>query len=67
MVAHLSKILNECNDDDGSLPCAIALDGIKILCRAEIIDVVTTWATLAPKFKNDSRVPVIKRYITLKN
>ncbi|KAJ8962679.1 hypothetical protein NQ318_001075 [Aromia moschata] len=60
MVAHLSKILNDCNDDDGSLPCALAIDGITLLCRAEVIDVVTTWATLWPKFKNDTRIPVIK-------
>ncbi|KAJ8924352.1 hypothetical protein NQ315_007148 [Exocentrus adspersus] len=65
IVAHLSKILNECNDDDGSLSCAIALDGIRILCKVEVIDIVTTWATLSPKFKNDARIPVIKSLCSL--
>nr|CAH7734619.1 unnamed protein product [Callosobruchus chinensis] len=65
MVAHLSKILNECNDEPGSLPSALALEGIKILCRAEVIDIVTTWATLSPKFKNDRRILVVKAICSL--
>ncbi|KAJ8977316.1 hypothetical protein NQ317_009334 [Molorchus minor] len=60
MVAHLSKVLNDYNTDDGSLPCALAIDGITALCRAEVIDAVTTWTALWPKFINDRRVPVIK-------
>ncbi|XP_050296480.1 uncharacterized protein LOC126736254 [Anthonomus grandis grandis] len=60
LVAHLSKILNECTDPNGAVPTSIALDGIRNLCKAETIDMITTWATLAPKFKNDIRPPVIK-------
>ncbi|CAH1965430.1 unnamed protein product [Acanthoscelides obtectus] len=65
MVAHISKILNECSDESGSLPCALALEGIKILCRAEVIDIITTWATLAPKFRNDKRILVVKAVCSL--
>nr|CAI5845101.1 unnamed protein product [Callosobruchus analis] len=65
MVAHLSKILNECNDEPGSLPSALALEGITILCRAEVIDIITTWATLAPKFKSDRRILVVKAMCSL--
>lgn len=60
MVAHLSKILNECSSDDDALAAALAIDGITLLCKSEIIDAVTTWATLAPMFKADKRVSVIK-------
>lgn len=56
-------MLNECNDEDGTLPCAIAIEAITILCRSGVIDIKTTWATLAPKFSNDYRYPVVKRYI----
>ncbi|KAJ8929922.1 hypothetical protein NQ314_017331 [Rhamnusium bicolor] len=65
MVAHLSKVLNDCNNDDGALPCALAIEGITILCRAEIIDVITTWAKLSPKYKTDTRIPVIKSLCSL--
>jgi hypothetical protein len=65
MVAHISKILNECNNADGALASALAIEGITHLCKSEIIDAVTTWATLAPMFKNETRVPVIKSVCTL--
>ncbi|CAG9821372.1 unnamed protein product, partial [Phaedon cochleariae] len=60
MVAHLSKILNDCDDDDGALPSALAIEAITILCRAEVIDIMTTWDDLLKKFKNDNRLPVVK-------
>ncbi|CAG9862911.1 unnamed protein product [Phyllotreta striolata] len=59
-VAHLSKILNDCNDENGALPCSIAIEAITVLCKAGIIDIKTTWATLSPKFNNDIRYPVVK-------
>ncbi|RZC36873.1 uncharacterized protein BDFB_008470, partial [Asbolus verrucosus] len=65
MVAHLSKILNECNNADGALACALAIDGITLLCKFEVIDAVTTWATLAPMFKSENRIPVIKSLCSL--
>lgn len=63
LVPHLSKILNDCNNPDGAVACALAIDGISVLCKHEVIDAVTTWATLAPLLQNDKRLPVIKRYI----
>lgn len=65
MVAHLSKILNECSSDDDAIAAALAIDGITLLCKSEIIDAVTTWATLAPLFKTDKRVSVIKSVCVL--
>lgn len=60
MVTHLSKILNECSHGDGALPTAIALEGIKILYKAEVVDIISTWKTLSPKFEGDMRLPVIR-------
>nr|XP_023024645.1 focadhesin [Leptinotarsa decemlineata] len=65
MVAHLSKILNECKDDNGSLPSALAIDAVTVLCKAEIVNVVQTWAILAPMFRNDLRLPVVKSLCSL--
>ncbi|XP_066249245.1 focadhesin [Euwallacea similis] len=59
LVAHLSTILNDCTTSEGAVATSIALEGIRYLCKAEIIDIVTTWATLSPKFKDDTRGPVI--------
>ncbi|XP_066154783.1 focadhesin [Euwallacea fornicatus] len=59
LVAHLSTILNECTTSEGAVATSLALEGIRYLCKAEVIDVVTTWTTLSPKFKDDTRGPVI--------
>ncbi|EFA06297.1 hypothetical protein TcasGA2_TC009164 [Tribolium castaneum] len=60
MVAHLSKVLNECHAPEGAVASALAIEGIRHLCKSEIIDAVTTWATLEPMFQNETRIPVIK-------
>lgn len=65
MVAHLSKILNDCNNPDGAVASALAIEGIRHLCKSEIIDAVTTWATLEPMFQDEARVPVICRLAKL--
>ncbi|XP_057669101.1 focadhesin isoform X2 [Diorhabda carinulata] len=64
-VAHLSKILNDCDNENGALPCSLAIEAITILCRNGIIDIQTTWSTLAPKFTNDRRLPVVKSLCSL--
>ncbi|XP_028147022.2 focadhesin [Diabrotica virgifera virgifera] len=65
VIAHLSKILNDCDDDNGALPCSLAIEAITVLCRAGVIDIKTTWSTLSPKFKNDMRVQVVKSLCAL--
>ncbi|XP_019767478.2 focadhesin isoform X1 [Dendroctonus ponderosae] len=65
LVASLSQILNECTGLEGAVPTALALEGIQGLCKAEIIDIVTTWKTLSPKFRLDTRVAVIKSLCAL--
>ncbi|KAL1501784.1 hypothetical protein ABEB36_007048 [Hypothenemus hampei] len=65
LVAHLSKILNQSVNLDGVLATSLALEGIKFLCRSEVIDLVTTWETLAPKFKLEQRRTVVKSLCNL--
>ncbi|XP_030766796.1 uncharacterized protein LOC115890620 isoform X6 [Sitophilus oryzae] len=65
LVPHLSKILNECSESWMSIPMVLAIEGIGHLCKAEIIDIVRTWETLVPKFKSETRVPVIKSICAL--
>lgn len=61
MVAHLSKILNECSNENGALASALAIEGITILCQHEIIDIGTTWHSLEPIVEHERRPIVIQR------
>ncbi|XP_044265602.1 uncharacterized protein LOC123011943 [Tribolium madens] len=60
MVAHLSRLLNECHAPEGAVAAGVAIEGIRELCKSEIIDAVTTWGTLEPIFRHETRIPVIK-------
>lgn len=61
MVPHLSKILNECTLPEQETPCALAIEGIKQLCRFGIIDLITTWNTLVVIYQDETRPLVIQR------
>lgn len=65
MVPHLSKLLNKCDNSEGEIPSAIALEGIRNLCKSGIIDIVTTWDTLEPRYASDTRMLVIKSVCNL--
>ncbi|XP_044747226.1 focadhesin [Coccinella septempunctata] len=60
MVAHLSRILNKCSEAEGELASSIAIDAISVLCSEGIIDIKTTWMTLAPKYLTDKRTKTVK-------
>lgn len=60
MVPHLSKILNECISPSQDTPCALAIEGIKQLCRAGIVDLITTWNLLSVLYKDETRPLVIQ-------
>ncbi|CAH0551491.1 unnamed protein product [Brassicogethes aeneus] len=62
IVPHLSNILNKHSGENGDLPCSLAIEGITHLCKAEVIDAVTTWANIYPKFKGDMRIPIINSF-----
>ena len=61
LVKLLSQILNQCGGVEGGLPSSLALQGITALCKAEIVNVATTWRALAPKLSRDKRPAVITR------
>lgn len=59
MVGHLAQVLNKNGDQKGSLPSALAIEGIATLCEAGIIDIASTWTSLSPKFSKEKRLLVI--------
>lgn len=63
MVPYLSKILNECTSQVLETPCALAIEGIKVLCQSGIVDVVTTWSSLKGLYESETRPVVIGRFI----
>lgn len=62
MVVHLSQILNHYKDENGRIACSLALEGITVLCEAVIIDITSTWNTLAPRLEKEKHPIIIKRY-----
>lgn len=64
MVAHLSRILNKCCEGEGEMASSIAIEAISVLCSEGIIDIKTTWSTLAPKYLMDKRTKTVKRWIS---
>ncbi|KAM3857392.1 focadhesin [Diretmus argenteus] len=60
MVAAISYTLNQCSKPDLATPAALALQGLQELCKAEVVDVISTWRTLGPKLSCDSRPMMIK-------
>ncbi|XP_074650317.1 focadhesin-like [Tubulanus polymorphus] len=65
LLAPLSKILNECNDDTGSIATAVALDALCALIESEVVDLKTAWTVLAAKLSEDSRPLVISKICNL--
>ncbi|KAJ9599853.1 hypothetical protein L9F63_009893, partial [Diploptera punctata] len=59
LVKLLSQILNQCGSVEGGMPSSLALQGITALCKAEIVNIATTWRALAPKLSRDKRPIVI--------
>lgn len=60
LVSLLSDILNKCSGVQGSLPSSIAIEAIAALCSADIVDITTTWKSLAPRLSRDKRPAVIR-------
>ncbi|XP_030579046.1 focadhesin [Archocentrus centrarchus] len=63
MLAAISLTLKWCNRPDLATPAALALQGLQELCRAEVVDIISTWRNLQPELSCDSR-PVVIRAIT---
>uniref|UniRef100_A0A673ASU0 Focadhesin n=1 Tax=Sphaeramia orbicularis TaxID=375764 RepID=A0A673ASU0_9TELE len=60
MLAAITLTLNQCSKPDLATPAALALQGLQELCRAEVVDIVSTWRSLGPELSCDSRPLMVK-------
>uniref|UniRef100_A0A3P9HUQ4 Focadhesin n=1 Tax=Oryzias latipes TaxID=8090 RepID=A0A3P9HUQ4_ORYLA len=55
MLAGISLTLKQCNKADMATPAALALQGLRALCQAEVVDFISTWKHLGAELRCDSR------------
>ncbi|XP_071334354.1 focadhesin [Trachinotus anak] len=60
MLAAITHTLNQCTRPDMATPAALALQGLQELCRAEVVDIISTWRRLGPELSCDSRPLMVK-------
>ncbi|KAI3375862.1 hypothetical protein L3Q82_004137 [Scortum barcoo] len=60
MLAAITLTLNHCTRPDMATPAALALQGLQELCRAEVVDIISTWRSLGPALSCDSRPLMVK-------
>uniref|UniRef100_A0A672R8N2 Focadhesin n=1 Tax=Sinocyclocheilus grahami TaxID=75366 RepID=A0A672R8N2_SINGR len=60
MLAAITDTLMQFSRKDQATPAALALQGLQELCRAEVVDIVSTWKALSPKLCCDTRPLVLK-------
>ncbi|XP_047426080.1 focadhesin [Mugil cephalus] len=60
MLAAITLTLKQCNKPDLATPAALALQGLQDLCRAEVVDIISTWRSLGPELSCDSRPLMVK-------
>ncbi|XP_069034005.1 focadhesin isoform X1 [Embiotoca jacksoni] len=60
MLSAVSVTLQRCSRSDLASPASLALQGLQELCRAEVVDMISTWRTLGPVLSCDSRPAMVK-------
>ncbi|XP_037832377.1 focadhesin isoform X2 [Kryptolebias marmoratus] len=60
MLAAISLTLKQSVRPDLATPAALALQGLQELCRAEVVDMISTWKSLGPELRCDSRPLMVK-------
>uniref|UniRef100_A0A1A7WHK4 Focadhesin n=1 Tax=Iconisemion striatum TaxID=60296 RepID=A0A1A7WHK4_9TELE len=60
MLAALSFTLKQSSRPDLVTPAALALQALQELCRAEVVDIISTWKSLGPELSCDTRPLMIK-------
>ncbi|KAM9424589.1 focadhesin isoform 2-T2 [Pholidichthys leucotaenia] len=60
MLAAIAATLKQCKGRDQATPAALALQGLQELCRAEVVDIISTWRSLGPELSCDCRPLVVK-------
>ncbi|MBN3306161.1 FOCAD protein, partial [Amia calva] len=63
MLAAITETLTLCSKSDQATPTALVLQGLHELCRAEVVDIRSTWNAISPKLSCDSR-PLVVRALT---
>ncbi|XP_017775487.1 PREDICTED: uncharacterized protein LOC108561883 [Nicrophorus vespilloides] len=58
LTVHLSRILNK-KDLHYGMAQALAFEGLKYLCRYDIVDVASAWYNLAPRFENETSTRIL--------
>ncbi|KAL4641587.1 focadhesin [Arapaima gigas] len=59
MLAEIADNLAQCTATDQATPAALALQALRELCQAEVVDICSTWAALGPRLTCDSRPLVL--------
>ncbi|KAG9345475.1 hypothetical protein JZ751_008619 [Albula glossodonta] len=59
MLAAITDTLTRCTKPDQATPSALALQGLQELCRAEVVDIRSTWDALSHRLSCDPRPLVI--------
>ncbi|XP_051570142.1 focadhesin-like isoform X1 [Myxocyprinus asiaticus] len=59
MLAAITDTLTQFSRKDQATPVALALQGLLELCRAEVVDIRSTWKALSPKLCCDTRPLVL--------
>ncbi|CAL1526989.1 unnamed protein product, partial [Lymnaea stagnalis] len=65
LLAPLSEILNSSTTERDTAISVLALDGLYLLCEAEVIDLRSLWSVLGEKFIHENRPLVIRRVCRL--
>ncbi|XP_034020225.1 focadhesin isoform X1 [Thalassophryne amazonica] len=60
MLAAITQTLDHCSGPELATPAALVLQGLQELCRAEVVDIISTWRSLGPQLRCDSRLLVIQ-------
>ncbi|XP_019955729.2 focadhesin isoform X1 [Paralichthys olivaceus] len=60
MLAAITQTMNQCTRPDMATPAALALQGLQELCRAEVVDIISTWRRLGPELSCESRPLMVK-------
>ncbi|KAK1796967.1 hypothetical protein P4O66_008362 [Electrophorus voltai] len=60
MLAAITATLAQCSRGDQATPAALALQGLQELCRAEVVDIGSTWKALSPRLSCETRPLVLK-------
>ncbi|XP_054278841.1 focadhesin [Macrosteles quadrilineatus] len=59
LVAKVSDLLNRCSAPRDAAASALALDALIPLCRQDVVDILTIWRSLSPRFSKDKRPLVL--------